>query len=91
MRITFSLDENLVRRACIRAAAMGTTLNQILRTHLESLAGVGKTEQGTNEFVRLSGQGQSEDGWRFNRDECYEDRIHLPGKHHTDGDPKSRL
>jgi hypothetical protein len=38
MRITFSADEQLIRRAGERAKAMGTTLNQLLREFIERLA-----------------------------------------------------
>jgi hypothetical protein len=38
MRITFSADEQLIRRARERAKSMGTTLNQLLREFIERLA-----------------------------------------------------
>jgi hypothetical protein len=38
MRVTFSADEHLIRRARERAKAMGTTLNQLLREFIERLA-----------------------------------------------------
>jgi hypothetical protein len=37
MRITFSADEQLIRRARERAKAMGTTLDQLLREFIERL------------------------------------------------------
>jgi antitoxin component of RelBE/YafQ-DinJ toxin-antitoxin module len=38
MRITFRVDEQLLRRARLRAKAMETTLNDLLRDHLTKLA-----------------------------------------------------
>jgi hypothetical protein len=38
MRITFSADEQLIRRAREHAKAMGTALNQLLREFIERLA-----------------------------------------------------
>ena len=38
MRITFRVDEQLLRRARLSAKAMGTTLNDLLRDHLTKLA-----------------------------------------------------
>jgi antitoxin component of RelBE/YafQ-DinJ toxin-antitoxin module len=38
MRITFSADEELIRRAREHAKALGTTLNQLIREFLERIA-----------------------------------------------------
>jgi predicted HicB family RNase H-like nuclease len=38
MRITFRLDEDLLRRARLWAGLRGTTLNQYLREYLEKIA-----------------------------------------------------
>ena len=38
MRITFRVEEQLLRRARLRAKAMGNTLNDLFRDHLTKLA-----------------------------------------------------
>ena len=71
MNITLSIDEHLVARARKKAEALGKSLNQLIRDHLQSIAGGGDPESSIEEFKRLSGQGHSR-GWRFNRDEIHE-------------------
>ena len=71
MNLTLSLDEQLVARARKRADALGKSLNQLIRDHLQKLAGGDDPEESIAEFRRLSGQGHSR-GWRFNRDEIHE-------------------
>jgi len=71
MNLTLSVDEQLVVRARKRAEALGKSLNQLIRDHLQSLVGGDDPENSIEEFKRLSGQGHSR-GWRFNRDEIHE-------------------
>jgi hypothetical protein len=71
MNITLSIDEHLVARARKKAETLGKSLNQLIRDHLQSIAGGGDPEGSIEEFKRLSGQGHSR-GWRFNRDEIHE-------------------
>ncbi len=70
MNITLSIDEQTVARARKKAEALGKSLNQVIRDHLQRLAGGDNPEQSIEEFKRLSGQGHSR-GWRFNRDETH--------------------
>jgi Family of unknown function (DUF6364) len=71
MNVTLSMDEELVRRARKRAAAVGKSLNQLIREHLKKLAGDDDPDASIEELERLSGKGHSR-GWRFNRDEIHE-------------------
>jgi hypothetical protein len=73
MNITLSVDEQLVQRARKRAEAMGKSLNQVVREHLQRLAGDDDDESWSEEFRRLSGKGDS-NGWKWNRAELYERR-----------------
>jgi hypothetical protein len=59
MRITFSVDRELLMRARKQAAIMGTPLNQLLRDHLEMLANSDDIERNMAELKRLSGKGDS--------------------------------
>ncbi len=71
--ITLSADEALIDRARSEAARRGKSLNQLIRDHLEELAGY--REPG-NEFERLRELSQLSRGhrgeWRFNRDEIHD-------------------
>ncbi len=71
MNVTLSINEQLVERARKRAAALGKSLNQLIRDYLETLAGSDDAERSIDEFRRLSGRGHSR-GRRFDRDEIHE-------------------
>jgi hypothetical protein len=75
VKITLSVDDEVIQEARRRADAMGTSLNQIVRDYLEQFAG--KTDPSANvaEFERLSRStlGNSH-GWKFNREELHERR-----------------
>ena len=71
VNVTLSIDEQIVANARKRAAAMGKSLNQLIRDYLEKLVGSDDPERSIEEFKRLSGRGNSR-GWRFNRDEIHE-------------------
>lgn len=78
MRVTFSADEQVMRRARNRAIALGSTLNQLLREHVEALANEdAQIERDIAFFLRHSGRGNSK-GWKWNRDEAYEERLRWP-------------
>lgn len=70
MNVTLSIDDRIVERARKRAAALGKSLNQVIRDYLEKLAGNDDADRSVEEFNRLSGQGDS-GGWRFDRDEIH--------------------
>jgi len=70
MNVTLSIDEQVLERARRRAAALGKSLNQLIRDYLERLAGGDEPERSIAEFKRLSGRGHSR-GWRFNRDQIH--------------------
>jgi hypothetical protein len=62
-----------VERARARAAALGKSLNQVIRDYLESLAGeadVGETVAELRELSMRSGGRRR--GWRFNREDLHE-------------------
>jgi hypothetical protein len=73
MNITLSIDEQIAERAREKLRAMGKSLNQEIRDHLQHLAGDDDLERDLAEFERLSGLGDSQ-GWKFNRDEIHERR-----------------
>lgn len=71
MNITLSIDEKIVTEAREVAAAMGKSLNEIIREDLERLTRRHRRDQDLAELKSLSGQGKAE-GWSFNRDELHE-------------------
>ena len=73
MNITLSVDEQIAERAREKLRAVGRSLNQEIRDHLQHLAGDDDVERDLEMFERLSGLGDSQ-GWKFNRDEIHERR-----------------
>jgi replicative DNA helicase len=71
VKITLSMDKQLVSRARRKAESFGKSLNQMIRDYLQTLAGGDDPERSIEEFKRLSGQGSSRE-WRLNRDEIHE-------------------
>jgi hypothetical protein len=80
MNITLSIDERLVERAREKLRAVGKTVNQEIREHFEHIVGDDDLERDIEFFVRTSGMGRPETGWKWNRDEIYEDRLKWPRK-----------
>jgi len=79
--LTLAIDEGLLERAREKLRATGKTVNQAFREYLGQIAGDDKElEKAIEFFVKTSGQGKSEPGWKWNRDEIYEDRIKWPRK-----------
>lgn len=76
MNVTLSINDDLVERAREVARQQGTSLNAMVRRYLESVAGVSRGEELAAQFDELwrERSGRS-GGWRFNRDELYEDRV----------------
>jgi hypothetical protein len=70
MNITLSIDEQIAERAREKLRAVGKSLNQEIRDHLQHVAGDDDVESRIEEFHRLSGKGNSH-GWKFNREELY--------------------
>lgn len=71
--ITLSADETVIEQARSEAARRGKSLNQLIRDHLEELAGFREpsTEfERLRELSRLSGGDRGD--WRFDRDEIHE-------------------
>lgn len=79
MNITLSIDEQVAERAREKLRAMGKSLNQEIREHLQSVAGDSDLESTIEGFKQRVGQGNS-NGWKWNRDELYEERTRWPRK-----------
>ena len=67
------MDEEVIRQARRHAEALGTSVNQLVREYLESLAGKTDPEADAAEFERLSRLANgNRASWKFNREELHE-------------------
>jgi len=75
MEITLSVDDEVLERVRRHAEAIGKSVNQLVREHLEQLARLPSREADAEEWVRLSREAKGNSrGWKFNRDEIHERR-----------------
>ena len=73
MNITLSIDEQVAQRAREAARKIGKSLNQVVRDHLEQLAGGARREQQWEQFeARCLQSGAELKGWKFDREEANE-------------------
>lgn len=72
--LTITLDDELLRRARLRALEQDVSVNALLRDYLEAYAAMGTTwSQATDEILRLSARSRSGRGDRsWTRDELHE-------------------
>ena len=71
MNITLSVDEKIIAEARKVAAAMGKSLNEVIREDLERLTRNSQRNNDFDEFKKLAGQGNLH-GWKFNKEELHE-------------------
>jgi antitoxin component of RelBE/YafQ-DinJ toxin-antitoxin module len=70
MNITLSIDEQVADRARRAAQAMGKSLNQVVRDHLEQLAGRAQLEAEVAAYLESTARTPGRlKAWKFNRDE----------------------
>jgi hypothetical protein len=75
VNITLSVSDEVVEKAREVARERGTSLNALVRRYLESLAGERRGDDVAQQFDDLwRGRTGHSGGWRFNRDELYEER-----------------
>ena len=73
MNLTLSIDDRLLKEAREVAQAMGKSVNQLVREHLEQLTSRDDAERDIEELRRLSAEsGGHSDGRRLDRDELHE-------------------
>ena len=80
MNLTITVDDELLRRARIRALNQGTSVNAILREFLESYAGSDTENAARDQLARLaraSTASSGADGRSWTRDEIYAERTDL--------------
>jgi hypothetical protein len=73
VNITLAIDADLVKAAREVAKAMGKSLNQIIRDHLEHLTDRDRVERDMEELERLSREsGGHSGGRRWSREDIHE-------------------
>lgn len=72
--LTITLDDEILRRARLRALEQETSVNALLRDYLVAYAAVGSTwDRATSAILALSSQAQSSRGEnRWSRDDLHE-------------------
>ena len=78
MNLTITIDDELLRRARIRALTQGTSVNAVLREFLESYAGSDAEAAARDRLAmlaRASTASSGPEGRSWTRDEIYADRI----------------
>lgn len=68
--LTLVIDEDVLRRARVRALQQGTSVNALVRTYLARIAGESEAKQGMDEFfTAVTDAGASRGGRAWTRDE----------------------
>ena len=78
MNLTITVDDEVLRRARIRALSQGTSVNALLREFLESYAGSNVETDARNslaEMARESTASSGPGGRTWTRNEVYADRL----------------
>jgi hypothetical protein len=78
MNITITVDDEVVRRARIRALEQGTSVNALLREYLESYAGADEERDARARLVRLARESHASsgrEGRAWTREELYAERV----------------
>lgn len=81
--LTLTIDENVLRRARIRAIEQNTSVNAVVREFLESYAGKDDRDRAVQEFLKLaknSRAGSGPTGRTWKREDIYEERLGRYGK-----------
>ncbi|MGH3480782.1 MAG: hypothetical protein ACRDQD_28625 [Nocardioidaceae bacterium] len=71
--LTLVVDEDVLRRARIRALEQGTSVNALVRAYLAGIAGKSEASQGMDEFfTAVTGAGADSGGRTWSRDELHD-------------------
>ena len=72
--LTLAVDDQLLRRARLRALEQGTSVNALLREYLESYTGASRARrEAVSELLAMSAEAESRRGdRRWTRDELHE-------------------
>lgn len=73
--LTLTIDDDILRRARIRALELGTSVNALVRDYLGQVAGRSTAAEGIAEFLdatRGAGAGSGSEGRAWTRDDLYD-------------------
>lgn len=73
--LTLTIDDDVLRKARIRALELGTSVNALVREYLGQVAGRSTAAEGIAEFLeatRGSGAGSGAEGRSWTRDDLYD-------------------
>lgn len=73
--LTLVIDEQVLRRARIRAMEQGTSVNALVRDYIARLAGESEAAEGVAEFLRIvsgAGAGSGSRGRSWSREELHD-------------------
>jgi len=74
--ITLSIDEELLTQSREVAAWKGTSLNGLIRNILKKMTSTPHQQDWFEGYALVSAQISGDSGgWKFNRDELYDDRL----------------
>lgn len=75
--VTIVIDEEVLRRARVRAAGQGTSVNAVLRDELKRYAAGDGANRAADRFLALARRkpGRSTPGPRWTREDLYADRA----------------
>lgn len=76
--LTLSLDEHLLERVREKLRLEGKTVNEEIRHHFRRIAGDDEQLEADLAFLRETAGCGNSHGWKFNRDEIYEERLQWP-------------
>ncbi len=79
MNLTLSADDDVVKKARLVAQRQGTSLNELVRGYLRTLAGETSGAASAHELFKLMDEhGGHSGGQRIRRDAIYQERIKYP-------------
>jgi hypothetical protein len=73
--LTVTVDDQILRRARVKAIEHGTSVNAVVSQYLERYAGAGQTATALSEFLELAGHvdaGSGPEGRSWRRDDIYD-------------------
>lgn len=73
--LTLTIDEDILRRARIRALELGTSVNALARDYITQIAGGSTAAEGISEFfdaTKGAGAGSGTEGRSWTRDDIYD-------------------
>lgn len=76
--LTVTVDEQILRKARIKAIEHGTSVNAVVSQYLERYAGVGQTAAALDAFLEIAGRvdaGSGPAGRSWRRDDIYDRQI----------------